>query len=46
MRLSVNAPDSLHLAVCAAEGLRLLTLDEQLARNATALGIEFETIPR
>ncbi|MGD9894775.1 MAG: type II toxin-antitoxin system VapC family toxin [Dehalococcoidia bacterium] len=44
--LPLKAPDSLHLAICATEGLRLLTLDEQLARNATALGIEVESIQR
>lgn len=44
--LPLKAPDSLHLAICAIEGLRLLTLDEQLARNAAALGIEVESIVR
>jgi predicted nucleic acid-binding protein len=44
--LPLKAPDSLHLAVCVSEGLRLLTLDEQLARNATTLGIEVEPIAR
>jgi predicted nucleic acid-binding protein len=44
--LPLKAPDSLHLAVCATEGLRLLTLDEQLARNAEALGIEVQSLDR
>ena len=44
--LPLKAPDALHLAICATEGLRLLTFDEQLARNATALGIEVEPIAR
>jgi predicted nucleic acid-binding protein len=44
--LPLKAPDSLHLAICATERLRLLTLDEQLARNAAALGIEIESIQR
>lgn len=38
--LPLKAPDALHLALCAAEGLRILTADEQLARSAQALGIE------
>lgn len=38
--LPLKAPDALHLAFCAAEGLRILTADEQLARNAQALAID------
>lgn len=42
--LPLKAPDSLHLAVAAAEGLSLLTADQQLARNAQALGVPVELI--
>ena len=37
---------ALHLALCAAEGLILLTADRQLARNAEALGVRTELVGR
>lgn len=40
--LPLKAPDALHLAVSAAEELKLVTADGQLARNAEALGVEVE----
>lgn len=42
--LPLKAPDALHLALCAAEGLSIITADEQLARNAQALGLEARLI--
>jgi predicted nucleic acid-binding protein len=42
--LPLKAPDALHLAVAAAEALRLVTVDEQLARNARALGLDVELV--
>lgn len=42
--LPLKAPDALHLAVASAEALRLITADEQLARNAEALGFEAELV--
>ncbi len=44
--LPLKAPDALHLAICSIEELRLFTLDQQLARNAEALGIEVESLNR
>ncbi|MGY6555452.1 MAG: type II toxin-antitoxin system VapC family toxin [Wenzhouxiangella sp.] len=35
----LRAGDALHLAVCAARGMRLITLDQALARAATALAV-------
>lgn len=42
--LPLKAPDALHLAVAAAEGQQLITADQQLARNAEALGLEAELV--
>ncbi len=42
--MPLKAPDALHLALCAAEGLTLLTADRQLARNAEALGMRTELV--
>ena len=44
--LPLNSPDALHLALCASEGLTLLTADRQLARNAEALDVRAELIGR
>lgn len=38
--LPLKAPDALHLAAAALEGLPLITADRQLARNARALGVQ------
>lgn len=35
----LRAGDALHLAVCAARGTRIITLDQTLARAATALAV-------
>lgn len=45
--LPLKAPDALHLAAAALEGLPLITADRQLARNAETLGIAVEllTVP-
>jgi uncharacterized protein len=37
--LMLRAPDALHAAVCQRLGLTLVTLDQPLARAATALGV-------
>jgi predicted nucleic acid-binding protein len=37
--LPLKAPDALHLAAAALEGIPLVTADRQLARNAEKLGI-------
>ena len=42
--LPLRSPDALHLAVAAGEGLPLVTADQQLARNAEALGLEVELV--
>jgi uncharacterized protein len=42
--LPLNAPDALHLAAVREDGLRLVTADRQLARNAEALGVAFDLI--
>jgi predicted nucleic acid-binding protein len=42
--LPLKSPDALHLAVAQREGLRLLTADRQLARNAETLGVSSELI--
>ena len=42
--LPLKAPDALHLAAAQGDGLRLITADRQLARNAEALGIAVELI--
>jgi predicted nucleic acid-binding protein len=42
--LPLKSPDALHLAVCAAESMQLVTADHQLARNAETLGLEVEVI--
>jgi uncharacterized protein len=42
--LPLKAPDALHLAVSAAESLKLVTADGQLARNAEALGVEVDLV--
>ncbi len=42
--LPLKSPDALHLAAAWREGLRLITADRQLARNADALGVDFELI--
>ena len=44
--LPLKSPDALHLALCAAEGLTLLTADRQLARNAEVLDVRTELIVR
>lgn len=42
--LPLKSPDALHLAAAQRDGLRLLTADRQLARNASALGVVAELI--
>lgn len=42
--LPLKAPDALHLAVSAADGLQLITADQQLARDAEALGLATDLI--
>ena len=42
--LPLKALDALHLALCSAEDLTLLTADRQLARNAEALGVGIELV--
>lgn len=42
--LPLKSPDALHLAVSAAESLPLITADQQLARNAQALGLEVQLL--
>ena len=42
--LPLKSPDALHLALCASEGLTLLTSDRQLARNAEALGVQADLV--
>lgn len=42
--LPLKAPDALHLAVASAARLPLFTADDQLARNARALGIDVTLI--
>lgn len=42
--LPLKAPDALHLAVSAGQGLPLITADRQLARNAATLGIGAELV--
>jgi predicted nucleic acid-binding protein len=44
--LPLKAPDALHLALCSAEDLTLLTADRQLARNAEALDVRTELVSR
>ena len=38
-QISVRAGDALHLAVCAAHGLRMITLDKALAQASTTLAV-------
>ncbi|MPZ14821.1 MAG: PIN domain-containing protein [Chloroflexi bacterium] len=40
----LKSPDALHLAAAAAEGLQLVTADQQLARNAAILGLAVQLI--
>ncbi len=42
--LPLKVPDVLHLAAAQGDGLRLITADRQLARNAEALDVAFEMI--
>ena len=42
--LPLKSPDALHLAAAWHVGHRLITADQQLARNADALGVDFELI--
>ncbi|MGH3147830.1 MAG: type II toxin-antitoxin system VapC family toxin [Rubrobacter sp.] len=42
--LPLKAPAALHLALCAAEELTLLTADRQLARNAGVLNVQTELV--
>jgi predicted nucleic acid-binding protein len=42
--LPLKAPDAMHLAAAQGNGLRLVTADRQLARNAEALDVAFELI--
>ncbi len=42
--LPLKAPDALHLALCATEGLQLVTADRQLARNAEVLEVKVQLI--
>lgn len=44
--LPLKSHDALHLALCAAEDLTLLTADRQLARNAEALDVRTELVGR
>ena len=37
--LSLRAGDALHLAICAANGCTLVTLDERMAKAALELGV-------
>lgn len=42
--LSLKSPDAIHLALCSAEDLTLLTADHQLARNAEAIDVQTELV--
>ncbi|MBA2276925.1 MAG: type II toxin-antitoxin system VapC family toxin [Chloroflexia bacterium] len=42
--LPLKSPDALHLAAALRAGLRLITADRQLARNAESLGVGCELI--
>lgn len=42
--LPLKAMDALHLAIASTEEVRLLTADQQLGRNASALGIDFDVV--
>lgn len=42
--LPLKAMDALHLAIASTEGVRLLTADQQLGRNAASLGIDFDVV--
>ena len=42
--LPLKAPDALHLAAARRDGLRLVTADRQLARNAEILDVAFDLI--
>jgi predicted nucleic acid-binding protein len=42
--LPLKSPDALHLAAAQRGGLRLVTADRQLARNAAALGVAFDLV--
>ncbi|WP_338045220.1 type II toxin-antitoxin system VapC family toxin [Paracraurococcus ruber] len=44
MRAGLGAGDALHLAVCAAEGARLCTLDRRLAAAGPGLGVATELV--
>lgn len=44
--LPLKPPDALHLALCSAEDITLLTSDRQLARNAEALDGRAELVGR
>ena len=41
--LNLRAGDALHLALCAAHGLTLCTLDRRLAEAAAHFGVDLET---
>ncbi|NDY94900.1 PIN domain-containing protein [Wenzhouxiangella limi] len=38
-QIGLRAGDALHLAICAAHGLRMITLDKALAQAATTLAV-------
>lgn len=42
--LPLKSPDALHLAAAQRGGLRLITADRQLARNAASLGVAFDLV--
>jgi predicted nucleic acid-binding protein len=42
--LGLRSPDALHLAICAAHGATLCTLDQPLSQAAAALGVTTQLI--
>ncbi len=42
LNLPLKAPDALHLAFAASQGLKIITIDKQLANNASKLGIDYD----
>jgi hypothetical protein len=42
--LTLRAADALHLAVCAAHGATLVTLDRRFAEAALQLGVAVEAV--
>ncbi|MBA2759417.1 MAG: type II toxin-antitoxin system VapC family toxin [Chloroflexia bacterium] len=44
--LPLKSPDALHLAAAQRGGLRLVTADRQLARNAASLDVAFDLVER